>query len=385
MKLQIKASGWSFLPYLILDSWLCLLTSVSSTNSVALVRLDGIGDFVIWLNAAKEFRGIYPNQRIILIANSAWAELAKTFPYWDEVWEVNPNKLVRNFVYRWILLNKIRRAGFSVAIQPTYSRTFMHGDSIIRATKARERIGSCGELSNISIIAKSVSDYWYTRLLPTNSSRLMELDRNAEFIRRLSNRKFDSSLPNIPVAARKLTKQPWREKNYIALFPGAGWSGKRWPLTHFEELANALYVESGLPIMLCGSMQEYVLCEKLAKRLKAPCVNWAGKTDLNESVEVIRGARMLISNDSSAVHIAVAVQTPSVCILGGGHYERFLPYPATLDGITPLVADHPMACFNCNWQCTQPHKIGEAMPCITNVSVDQVFRLACSILVTHKE
>ena len=62
-----------------------LLTDVHPKKHIVLIRLDAIGDFIIWLDSAKEFRVIYPSERIVLIANSSWASLAKTMPYWDEV------------------------------------------------------------------------------------------------------------------------------------------------------------------------------------------------------------------------------------------------------------------------------------------------------------
>jgi len=81
-----------------------------------------------------------------------------------------------------------------------------------------------------------------------------------------------------------------------------------------------------------------------------------------------------VGNDTSAVHIAAAVGTPSVCILGGGHYGRFLPYATETDKqVSPIPVTHQMDCFNCNWQCTQPHRKGDAAPCISNIQVNQVF------------
>ena len=50
------------------------------------------------------------------------------------------------------------------------------------------------------------------------------------------------------------------------------------------------------------------------------------KTNINELIEAIRDAEFLITNETSAVHIAESVTTKSFCILGGGHFGRFLPY-----------------------------------------------------------
>jgi ADP-heptose:LPS heptosyltransferase len=42
---------------------------------------------------------------------------------------------------------------------------------------------------------------------------------------------------------------------------------------------------------------------------------------------VLSSAQLLISNDTSAAHIAAAVKTPFICISNGNHILRFHPYP----------------------------------------------------------
>ena len=61
---------------------------------VLLVRQDAIGDFIIWLDTAKEFRQLFPAKKykIILIGNASWCGLADEFPYWDQVLPINSKK-----------------------------------------------------------------------------------------------------------------------------------------------------------------------------------------------------------------------------------------------------------------------------------------------------
>ena len=58
---------------------------------VLLIRQDAIGDFVMWLDTAKEYRQLYPpdKYKIILVGNKIWCGLAKGLPYWEEVIEVD--------------------------------------------------------------------------------------------------------------------------------------------------------------------------------------------------------------------------------------------------------------------------------------------------------
>ena len=346
-----------------------------------LVRLDAIGDFILWLDSAKEFRCLYPGRKITLCCNAVWSDLAALLPYWDEVWPIDLRRFNKESLYRKKLLRAIRRADFEVAIQPTFSRNFHEGDPVMRASRSNERIGSTGNLSNISKEKKTVSDRWYTHLVPASNEPLMELERNAEFISNLSGKAFKAELPKL----QQLITLPDNLKvfgEYIIFFPGASWHGRQWPTVFFAEVLTHLHMSHGLQTVICGSSTERTLCQIVVDTARVKTVNLAGKTTLPELLELIRGARLLISNDTSAIHLAAVAGVRSVCILGGGHYGRFLPYPETVDGIKPLVAVKKMPCFNCNWQCNQEYDQSGAVPCISGISVEEVINLAEQALST---
>jgi len=346
----------------------------SQPHDVAIIRLDNIGDFILWLDAAKEFRNLYPDKKITLIANQAWSSLATFFPYWDEVRPVNLKKFIRNPIYRLQTLIQVRLQGFDFAIQPAYSRVFRLGDSLIHASGAVHRIGSVGDLSNMKEWQKRISDRWYSKLIPATTTPLMELQRNAEFMRGLGLRKFTASIPVLP----KLLDLPSMitiDQPYFVIFPAALWAGRIWPVERFGKVLSKITKSNNGIAVLCGGHQEQDLCERVMHASGKGALNLAGKTSLPELVEVIRGAKFLLGNETSAVHIATAVGTPSVCILGGGHYGRFMPYVLELDNqVAPITVSHWMDCFGCNWLCDQPHENGKAVPCILQITVDQVLK-----------
>lgn len=345
------------------------------STELLIVRLDAIGDFIIWLDSAKEYRRLYPQRKITLYANALWYNLAKTLPYWDKVIPIDLPRFSSKPSYRWKLLRNISQAGYSIAIHPTFSRSYYYGDSVIRASRAYERIGSQGDLSNIKVIEKAISDRWYSNLLPATKTPLMELERNAEFIHYLSGQKFTARVSKL----LKLSQLPDNlniDGEYIVIFPGASWHGRQWPPAYFAELSEHIHKLYGFHIIICGSSAEAIICKHVADKSSVASVNLAGKTTLSELTELIRGARLLIANETSAIHIAAAVGTPSVCILGGGHYGRFMPYPEKVEGIKPLTAVIKMDCFNCNWQCNQQYDPSGATPCVLGISVNQVIELA---------
>jgi hypothetical protein len=148
------------------------------TPRLVLVRFDLIGDFIIWLDAAKEFRCLYPDYQITLYANAIWADLAERLPYWDHVVAIDVPRLRDDDFYRLKVLISARRESAHAAVYTTYSREYI-GDLLVRATGAQERIAHQGDSDNISAELKQRSDVWYTRLIPSVPNAVYEFNVNA--------------------------------------------------------------------------------------------------------------------------------------------------------------------------------------------------------------
>ena len=353
----------------------------TGNQSVLLVRLDLIGDFVIWLDAAKEFKNLYPNKRLVLYANSTWAALAEKLSYWDQVITVDVPRLREDHLYRLGVLIQTHWKGFGIAIQPTYSREYV-GDLVIRATRAAQCIAHLGDTNNITLDYKVTADAWYTRLIPKAPGPEVELTINAELIRALGNSSFESNVPVLPVLA-ELPASLKIKASYCVLVPGASWAPKTWPIESFAQLAYKIRAQHGLQIVLCGTSNERPICRQLAMICGGEILDLSGQTTLIQLVEVIRQATLVVTNDSSAVHIAAATNTQAICILGGGHYGRFLPYQLETSSAyrnVPIVLNEHMDCYGCRWRCKYLVAPIELVPCVANVSLERVASACANIL-----
>ena len=101
---------------------------------------------------------------------------------------------------------------------------------------------------------------------------------------------------------------------YTVFCPGAEYGpAKRWP--HFRELAERL----DTPIVLLGAPAD----QKEAASI--PGRNLVGRTSLDEAIDLIAGAAMVVSNDSGLMHVAAATGTPLVALFGSSSPEHTPP------------------------------------------------------------
>lgn len=351
------------------------------SGDVLFVRLDALGDFVLWFSSLKRMRLHYAGKRIHLVCSPIVVELAESLHFFESVIPVEAKRFARELPYRWKILSKVSGLGASVAIQPVYSRIFILGEALIRSSRAERRIGSAGCPAGLSSWRRMLADRIYTRLVPASSAPIMEIDRNCEFLAGLFKDQVYPQSVELPQLV-ELKETLAFGANYFIMFPGAASSKRLWPVFKFAAVAKEIASRYGSRLVVCGTAGERPLADELILRAGlAGAINLAGETSLPEFVEVVRGASLLVGNETSAVHIAAAVETPSVCLLGGGHFGRFMPYSSSCRGMKPVPVYELMECFGCHWSCIHPdQRRGAVAPCVKVITVDLVLEVVHEIL-----
>jgi ADP-heptose:LPS heptosyltransferase len=349
-------------------------------ESVLVVRLDSIGDFVLWLDSLSALRELFPQNKykLVLLGNILWRELAESCQLFDEFIFVDKYELSYQVHYRLNVWKKLRSLKWAYTIHPTFSRDFNCSDSAVRISGAAVRIGSTGDLSNQSAWLNRISNRWYTRLLPASSEPLMELERNAEFIRALGLKDFRAGLPRLSVHWK--LPPNFGAHDYIVVVPGGSLAIKQWPVERFAEICERIHQNLGVTVIVCGGQSDMHLGRRLHGLAnceeKAWIEDWTGKTTLVELATIIKGARFLVGNDSSAVHIASAVGIPVFCVVGGGHFGRFIPYRCEKHTTNPMPIPifHKLECYGCNLRCSKVSGYSTAGSCISLITVEDVWK-----------
>lgn len=290
----------------LLVSWCPPDNPKDNFEHVLLIRLDEMGDFILWLDSAKEIKNIYKDKKITLLVNEKWLPIAKTIPYWDDIIAINPIKFRFNPIYRIKFLLQIRKAGFHITVCPRYTIQFLLEPAIVAVSGSEEKI----VFDNENFPQKK-RNYW-TKRIKTDDTEKMELIRNADFVRGLGSPDFKSSIPSIHVNKKMVS-------NNIIICPCSYRFEKDWPIYNYVELISRIHKKSDWNIIICNDIhikdvfQDYV-------------INISGGSNVMDFANLVAHSRLVIANDSGPIHLAAALDVPSVCIGVGKWGKRFVPY-----------------------------------------------------------
>jgi heptosyltransferase-2 len=107
----------------------------------------------------------------------------------------------------------------------------------------------------------------------------------------------------------------------VAFAPGAEYGpAKRWPARHFADLARRL-AERGESVWLFGSPKDAEVTAEIRSLSGDACVDLAGKTTLDEAVDLLSLAGRVVANDSGLMHVAAALDRPMAALFGSSSPE----------------------------------------------------------------
>ena len=103
----------------------------------------------------------------------------------------------------------------------------------------------------------------------------------------------------------------------VAVFaPGAEYGpAKRWPARHFAQLAKDLAAR-GYAIWLFGSRKDAEITAAIQHLAGDICRDLAGRTSLDEAIDLMSLAERVVTNDSGLMHIAAALDRPMAALFG---------------------------------------------------------------------
>ena len=105
-------------------------------------------------------------------------------------------------------------------------------------------------------------------------------------------------------------------EKFIVFTPGAIYGpSKQWPVEHFRELGEKIYIAFGYKILLLGTYEDVESSEKISQNHNW-IYNYCGKTTLGQLLAILTKAQLLVGNDSGSMHLMAALKRPQIAVFG---------------------------------------------------------------------
>jgi FkbM family methyltransferase len=341
----------------------------SMARRILFVRTDSIGDCVLASSMLPHLRRRFPAASIAVLCQEHIAELFTACPEVSTVICFDRKSAMGDDAYRKGIIAEIARFNPELVLNSIYSTDAL-AEVFTLSHRAPQTIGLKGDLSNIDAADRDHAHQLYTRLIPSPGEASPELERHRDFLAGLGIEApalkpiVWTTAHDDAVADTFFQENGFDPATTVALFPSSKHAIKDYP-----KFAEALQLMGrGFRYLILGGAEVETAGNDLAPKLPGTSINLAGKTTLRETAALIRRCRLLVGSDSSGAHLACAVGTPNVVVLGGGHFGRFLPY-SELTSIACL----PLDCYGCNWSCRHPraHCVKDVAPEVVAEAIRQ--------------
>ena len=342
---------------------------------VIIIRVDALGDYVIWMDALRAYKEKFSGKKVLLICADLIEPLAKLDDFYSEVMPFNRNKVKSDFGYSWNFISNLSSLESEFLYFPVLQRNRI-GDMFSWLIKAKTKIAAIS--NNKGTVLTSLYDKIYTKLIemPYNDSEIIGIEnftrgcisQDYRYSLLKQNLRYDSNIvPN--------------GEKYIVIAISASIIEKIWPMRHFAKVINSL--PKGYRIYITGAgCLDSELYDQLYDLIsnKEYVVNMINRTSVLDLFLLISKSCLVIGNDSAAVHIAAANHVPSVCLLHGAHFGRFLPYPDSLPykDYHPHSIYHMMDCYGCGYNCSKGSE--KTFKCLEKVSPEEVIPEVLKVL-----
>ena len=347
----------------------------NEVKKILCVRLDNLGDVLMSTPAMRALATRFPQAQLSVMVSSSGAAMAPFLPDVDEfivydapwVKQPQPGDVATDLD----MLTRLRAGAFDAAVIFT-----VYSQSALPAALFCRLAGIPRILAHARENPYELLSNWTPDSLPADGGR-HEVQRQLDLVAQVGARLTD---PRLIFSLRERDRQNMRDKlaahgvdpddTLIVVHPGATAASRRYPAEYFALAVRRLAAQVDGRILLTGTASEHLLASTIGKASLVAPVNLAGALTLGEFAALIASSAVLISNNSSPVHIAAAMGTPVVDL-----------YALTNPQHTPWrvahrLLYHDVPCRYCYRSiCPQGHQA-----CLRGVEPDAVVAAALDLL-----
>jgi heptosyltransferase-2 len=333
-------------------------------DKILLRGANWIGDAIMTLPAVASVRAAYPKAHLAILAKPPVTDIYKLFSAANEIIPYeqkfdNPPGVLR-------LAYELRRKKFDAAIllQNAIEAAII---AVVAGIDVRAGYNSDGRglllthaIHRTRAILKIHQIDYYLEMV--KALGCADVDRAMHLETYLSS-----------ATAREILRQhlPENGKTIMGIAPGATYGpAKKWLPERFAQAGDSLSRDLNAQVILFGGKSDWETAEQVRQQSRNGMLNLAGKTTLHEAIHLISQCRLFISNDSGLMHVAGALNIPTVAIFGSTN-----PVTTSPPGEKTLLVRKLASCSPClKKTCPTDFR------CMTMITVDDVVAAAHTLL-----
>lgn len=361
---------------------------------ILVAKLATLGDLLLTTPALRAIRRRYPDARLDVLTTPVSAPLLSSSPLVDHVYALDTSvaRIVLGYkksarVSAWLAsatsrlwsLRQIEYDALALAHHLTLPSGRLKHRALVAVIHPRLVAGLDNghgdwldaRIHDAGFGAAHEADY-FVRLAAALDARPSQDDRRLDIT--------DLGWGDLLAARREQRQSP-----RIALHPGSGLYSvaRRWPIESFADLARRLRERCGAVIVVVAGSDDGMLAERMLSQLGHP--DWATVRSTGETprrlAETLAECDLFVGNDSFPMHLAVALNVPTVAVFGPSNVRAWGPY-APGAGVAVAVRRGDLSCSPCVYR---GHTLGTpqgcpARPCLTRLPVSSVLEAALRCL-----
>jgi len=277
---------------------------------ILIVNVNWLGDVLLSTPAIRAIRESFPDAYIGCMVTPSVKEILEDNPDLDEVIIFDEEKEHKGIFGKIRFIQQLKRKNFSEVflLHRSFTRTFL-----CYLAGIKERIGYYTRKRGFLLTKKVLQPKkdsmhrtdFYSSILKAEGIKVRE--RDYVFVIRDRDREYINAL---------LREEGLKEEPLIVINPGGNWKPKRWPEEHFAELSDRLIKEFKVRVVITGSKGDKDLEEEIKNLMEEKPICLCGKTSLKQLGALFERTSVVITADTSAMHIASAVGVNLVCLFG---------------------------------------------------------------------
>ena len=343
---------------------------------ILILALSGIGDALMFTPALKLLRKQLPDAQIdALLMFGAAADLLRNNPHLNNVYyfDFMKEKFGKSFGY---ILGLRKKYDATINVYPSNRKEYNIISFLIGTKKRagvkylRKDFGNLGFLNNVRV---------------TEDDNVHNVQTNIKLCEKLLNTKFESEPPleifinddhHQSAIEFFMTAELTPEDTFIGFHPGCATLKnhikRRWEPEKFVELGKRLIENNKAKILIFGGPEEDELKNEIKENINSPNVVTVKAGSILQSSAIMEHCKMLVTNDSSQMHIASALNLKVVAIIGPTNKNYIHPWKTDYK-IVSLDLD----CSPCFFYSPRPlicTRDDIKFKCIKEIDVDMVYK-----------